>query len=548
MMCGATGRRAGLLLGLLLLTPVAAAQPFLPDDPLWVDPDRVGVEAPYAVPEAVRFEAVRQFVWPPGEEGGRAVNINTLGEVPNSSWYVNRHYRRPMTLDALRRGPNSDGAPSVTGDWHVYEIDQEGAVVRLRIRDERDRHFVLQFDAPNHPGLATQTGVVVHRLLYALGYRVPEAYLVHFPGAQLHPDEGISGGDLRSVLLQVPRGPGDRLQALAVRQVEGKDLGPFRFYGTRPDDANDIFPHEARRELRGLRVVAAWLGLDHVGPTTTRDVYVERGGEQFVLHYLHGFPWGLGSGPDGPKVRWAGHEHVVNGTGLMARMLSLGLVGAPWTSIDDPRQEAVGHFAPTPFDPAAWRPRVPNPAFVRMDEEDAFWAAKQVANLGDDVLRAVVEVAGYTDEAATYLVQALAHRRDAIAEAYLGLGGGLDRFAVHDGRLTLVDLWAQRGLAQPGRAVHVVWRRYDNAADRGRTVLSDEVVSLDSVGLPPGRPPYLQAWLHVPGQGVTTVYLRREGDDYTVVGVRRSPDVPLWLEQRLSATARATGRQRPAGR
>ena len=63
-------------------------------------------------------------------------------------------------------------------------------------------------------------------------------------------------------------------RALASKALEGVSVGPFRYYGTRPDDANDIFPHEHRRELRGLAVFAAWLNHNDSRAGNTLDTLV----------------------------------------------------------------------------------------------------------------------------------------------------------------------------------------------------------------------------------------------------------------------------------
>ena len=36
-------------------------------------------------------------------------------------------------------------------------------------------------------------------------------------------------------------------------------VGKFSYTGTRKDDRNDLIPHELRRELRGMYVVASWV-------------------------------------------------------------------------------------------------------------------------------------------------------------------------------------------------------------------------------------------------------------------------------------------------
>src|SRR5678815_5465578 len=67
--------------------------------------------------------------------------------------------------------------------------------------------------------------------------------------------------DIDSILENVARRPDGTYRVVAGRLLPGKILGNFRYEGTRPDDPNDVVPHERRRELRALRVFGAWTNL-----------------------------------------------------------------------------------------------------------------------------------------------------------------------------------------------------------------------------------------------------------------------------------------------
>ncbi|MDP7471952.1 MAG: hypothetical protein QGI02_06330 [Vicinamibacterales bacterium] len=72
----------------------------------------------------------------------------------------------------------------------------------------------------------------------------------------------------------------------ASKYLPGLPIGPFRYFGTRSDDPNDIVPHEHRRELRGLRVFAAWLNHDDTRAHNTQDAWVEEDGRHYIRHYM----------------------------------------------------------------------------------------------------------------------------------------------------------------------------------------------------------------------------------------------------------------------
>lgn len=462
-------------------------------------------------------------------EKGPAVNTNTLEEVPNSSWYRNRHYETRMTLDELSAGAGSSGGPRPDSIWRVEEVVAVRPVGRLILTDGRGHRYELRLDAPEHPVLSTAAGIVANRAYYALGYYVPEANIVRFSPGMLEPADGsgVTRGDIWKALDNAPTIEAGIYRAVALRIPEPvvKRIGPFRFHGTRPDDGNDIFPHERRRELRGLRVAAAWLNHTGIRATRTLDVAVRHGDSTFVRHYLYNTFEALGSGLVGPKEPWMGKEYLVEFSPVLVRMGTLGLSGGDWVNTEYPDIPHVGPFGAKDFTPADWRPEHPNPAFAHSDSADAFWMARQIAHLTDREIRSMVEPAAYpSDESTDYVATMLSRRRDSIAAAYLGFGGGLDRFRVSGDALLFDNLLHRHVDPTAPSKRYVQWHRFSNRYNRVTDALGQTSTSGTHIDLPSGNAAFLRARIRTPGYGRTDVYLRRRaegGPPYEVVGIDR---------------------------
>ena len=181
----------------------------------------------------------------------------------------------------------------------------------------------------------------------------------------------------------------------------GRPLGPFRYYGTRPDDPNDIVPHEHRRELRGLSVFAAWLNHDEVRSSNSHDSVVADGNRQIVRHHLLDFGSTLGSGSVRAQSRRAGNEFVWESRPTLITMLTLGLYVRPWLKVPYPDLPAVGRFESTYYRAENWKPDYPNPAFRNARPDDRFWAARIVAAVTEEAVARGGRTAKFTDPRAT---------------------------------------------------------------------------------------------------------------------------------------------------
>jgi len=516
---------------------------FYADDPLWREPAPRPVSGVATRTVDHYYDFLDNTYVTPGREGKAAkhaprpaLDVNTLGEVPDSSWYTNRHAFHRMSIAELKRGPGNATPPSTKTAWVIVSAKSDGITPGFVIEDGNKIRYVLKFDPPSFPEMCSAADVIGSKFFYALGYYTPENYVVHFGRENLEISDGVmyrdpsgkksplTGNVLDKLLETQPIGPGGMYRALASRWLEGEVVGPFSYRGARSDDPNDTIPHQDRRVLRGLAVFSAWLNHHDTSDINSMDTLVTEDGRQYLRHHLIDFGSILGSRGDRPKDPWVGHEHVIARKRAVVQAVTLGLYVPRWERSDYPNLRGVGLFDAWSFDPLEWKPEVPNPAFLMMDKADAFWAAKQVAAFSDDEIRAIVATGELSDQrAADWIADCLIKRRDKIAQAWFSKVLALDRFRVADGRLAFDDLSSSYWSGTP-RSYDVHWSTYDN--DHG--VLTP-VPNASGTKLPPApsATEYLAATIQCTADSgescpaPVTVYVRRSGAEFQVIGIDR---------------------------
>ena len=79
--------------------------------------------------------------------GRRAQNVNTIDEVPDSSWFTNRIGARPVSIDEVVRGPVIGDAPDPSR-WTIIREKTSGAHPGVTARDAKGQTWFLEATYP----------------------------------------------------------------------------------------------------------------------------------------------------------------------------------------------------------------------------------------------------------------------------------------------------------------------------------------------------------------------------------------------------------------
>ena len=546
--------RAHVVLALALLTAAAvvpssgvdAQRPrFFSDDPLVREPETQDASK-VAESEIGLTPDLLQNLF--SEEGDptrnvRAQNINTADEVPDSNWFTNRIYAKPLSSAELTRGPLTTDGPA-PGKWTVIRGKGAGVAPGFTARDESGVVWFVSFDGLRNRVAPTAALAVATRLFWGLGYFQIENHLTTVRRENVvvgseatmrahGKRRRVTMKDIDEVFDRAAKSADGSYRVIAGRAVPGRPVGGFRYFGTRPDDPNDVIPHEHRRELRALQVFGAWINLVDMKAGNTLDTVITENNRSVVRHYLQDVGSTFGTGALAPRDGDEGYEYLVEGGALAKRLFTFGLFLSPWQTIDYEKHAEIGQFEGDEFEPEDWKPRVPVAALRHARPDDTLWAALRVMAFTDDHIRAAVKTGNFTDPVAEkMLADILIKRRDKIGRVYYSRINPLVRFELTDSGLAFENPAVKAGFAEaPKQGYQVTWYRFNNGTGASDQIGSPTTTSQVRVPAPADLPREANSYVrvsigavqppHAPWATPVDVYFRRAGNAWQLVGVER---------------------------
>lgn len=447
-----------------------ALRPFPHRDPMRVDPDTTPFSPKpkkYKSPEI--WNTVDNTAFGPLVEVlavdriARAPNVNALDEVPDSSWFENRIDGLAGDPEAFARGPCTEAPPDPAGPWTVIGGKPNGANPGFMVKHASGQTFLFKLDGGVQGERASAADVIGSRIYHAAGYHAPcnrvafldPKHLTVSPNAKA---EDFVGDEIpftqtmldAALAKGIKRADGSVRGGLS-RLLDGAPLGPWKDFGTRADDPNDVIPHEDRRELRGSYVFGAWLGHYDAREQNSLDMWIEAGGGRgYVKHFMIDFGDCLGSGSSWARVTSRrGHAYEIDWPVAFVELVTLGLVDRPWREPkQSPAGPTLGTFTPETFSPDRYRTAYPYGPYTRVTEADAAWGARILARMSPAMIHAVIAQAQLSDpRIVAELERTLLGRRDKLLRRYLTTRSPLVRPHIDArGQLCLVDARREAGL------------------------------------------------------------------------------------------------------
>ena len=340
------------------------------------------------------YEFVHETFGETAQSCGPALNVNTLGEVPDSSWFTNRLGRRDMTIDDVVRGPNQVDGPA-PGTWQVTGRPDSRHHAEVHDPRRARRHLPDQARSGANPRAAVVGRSDLDEDLPR--HRLPRARGLHrhvrrrrgssvAPGAKIRTASGDEAADRdggRRAVAEHDAAHGGRHDSRAGEPLRARQ-------GRRPVP---LHRHAARRSERHLPARAAARA---ARPARLRRLAESRrcAVDQQHRHLCRGGRPPLHPPlPAGLRLESRQRQHVGAAAARRQRVpdrrrqdrqgprVVRTVDSATGRRSQYPDNPSLGNIEADFFEPAKWKTEYPQPAFDQMDAADAFWAASIVVAL-----------------------------------------------------------------------------------------------------------------------------------------------------------------------
>ncbi|WP_394823446.1 hypothetical protein [Pendulispora albinea] len=491
-------------------------------EPSKKDPNHI-VCAPEAYVSPLVWDAANNSLFRPlarvfaVDPAGEATNVNSFDEVADSAWFTNRMGIRPIGIEELMRGACEpalmlDDENAQDGTWVIDQGKPNGASPGFRVNLPGKGKYMFKADSKEQPERPSAASVIGAAAYHNVGFYTSCEQIVYFkpsvlkltPGLRFEDNSGIERDFNKAALdkvLDIAAKRGGRVRMQASAWLPGRLIGPFSYDGTRKDDPNDVIPHEDRRELRGGRILAAWLHHFDAREQNSMDSWIADDKKNpdsspgYVRHYYLDTSDCLGSEWDWDAIsRRLGNSYLLDFGDIGQDFITLGIPTRPWERMKrSPGHEIFGYYGVDEFVPDQWKNEYPNPSFSRMSERDGAWMARILSRFTPEMIATLAKMGELSKfDNTEYLAKVLEGRLVKILERYLlRLSPIADLRLDGPNRLCGTDLAARRMVRDPRSFHHSA--RLSNGANLPVSELTNGDFCVD---LPPTAPAtYVQVYL-----------------------------------------------------